>query len=234
MTPRPHRAKSRYALLALLAVFLVAGLALRPALVRLDYSQLFSRASWQLPDRVVERLELSPGARVADLGAGDGYFTFRLADAVGPAGKVFVVEVDESAVRKLRETVERLRYANVEVVLAAPGDPHLPDGVTDLVFLCNVYHHLDDRVAYFDRLRSDLKPNGHVAIVEVRDSLPLRLFTPRGHWTGLETLRDEMAAAHYRREKSFDFLPLQYFEIFSARPEGLKSALHRLPTQSGT
>lgn len=228
-----HRVKSRYVLLTLLAVFPVVGLALRPALVRLDYSQLFSRAGWQLPDRVVERLELSPGDRVADLGAGDGYFTFRLADAVGPAGKVFAVDVDESAVGKLRQAVEKLRYTNVEVVLAAPGDPHLPDGVIDLVFLCNVYHHLDDRVAYFDRLRSDLKPNGRVAIVEVRDFLPLRLFIPRGHWTALETLRGEMAAAHYRREESFDFLPLQYFEIFSARPEGLKSAVHRLPTRSG-
>lgn len=194
-----------------------------PVLLKLDYSQLFSRASWQYPERVVASLELHPGARVADIGAGDGYFTFYLADAVGPEGKVFAIDVDQKVIAKLEAAVEERGYRNIEVILAEAGDPLLPDGSIDLAFVCNVYHHIDDQPAYFDRLRADLRPGGRLAIVEMGEALALRLLTPPGHWTARATLREELTRAHYRPSQSWDFLPVQHFEIFIADTSTLET-----------
>ena len=91
----------------------------------------------------------------------------------------------------------------------------LPDGEIDLVFLCNTYHHIDEQIAYFDRLRTDLKPTGRLAIVEPRGIFLVRRLLPAHHWSNVDELRQEMAEAHYRRVAGFDFLPLQSFEIFA-------------------
>ncbi len=203
-------------------LLLPAAVGFGPVLLKLDYGQLFSRASWRLPDRVVANLRLEPGARVADIGAGDGYFTFFLADAVGPDGKVFAIDVDRNTIAKLEKAVENRGYRNIEVVLAETGDPSLPDGSIDLAFVCNVYHHIDDQVTYFDRLRTDLRAGGRLAIVEMGEALAFRLLTPPGHWTARTTLREELRRAHYLPAHSFDFLPVQNFEIFmpdSSAPE---------------
>lgn len=210
-----RKRRFRYALLALVVALVGLGFAFAPVFSKLDYRQLPTRASWQLPERVIEALELSPGDQVADIGAGDGYFTFRLADAVGPEGRVYAVDVEEEVLRELREEVDARGYENVEVVLAEPDDPGLPDGEIDLAFFCNVYHHIEDRVAYFDHLRQDLASDGRVALVEPRGRAPFRWLSPPGHETPVEDLRREMESAHYGVDASFDFLPVQNFIIFT-------------------
>jgi ubiquinone/menaquinone biosynthesis C-methylase UbiE len=154
---------------------------------------------------------------VADIGAGDGYFTFLLAEAVGPTGKVYAVEVYEEAVDTLEDKAAERGHTNVVAVLGELDDPLLPEGEIDLVFLCNSYHHIDDRTAYFGRLRRDLEPRGRVAIIDLRVSRLIRLLGHADHWTPRETVQEEMSAAGYRREEELDFLPLQNFLIFSAR-----------------
>src|SRR5262250_1992668 len=94
----------------------------------------FGRDRSQQPERVIAALNLKPGDRVADLGAGGGYFTFRLADAVGPTGRVFAVDVDDDMLAYLRDRVAAESRVNVQVVRAEPDDPQLPDGRIDLVF----------------------------------------------------------------------------------------------------
>ncbi len=206
----------RYVLLAA-AVVAVALVALAPVLRKLDYKRLPTRASWQLPDRVIEALDLRTGAQVADLGAGDGYFTFTLADAVGAGGRVYAVDVDADVVDGLHESVASRGYDNIEVVLAEYDDPGLPDGEIDVVFLCNVYHHIDNRVTYFSDLRRDLAPGARVVIIDIGGAAPLRWLSPPGHSTDLDTLVDEMTSAGYDIAASFDFLPLQNFVVFEPR-----------------
>jgi arsenite methyltransferase len=189
------------------------------AVTKIDYWHLFSRSGWQHPDRVVAELGLQPGDQVADIGAGSGYFTFRLADAVGPTGRVYAVDVDEEIVRDLEEAARKKGYSNVTVVLGEFADPLLPDGEIDLVFLCNTYHHLDEQVAYFDRLRVDLKPGGRLAIVEPRGIFLVKRLLPSHHWSDVDELRQQMATAHYRSAAGFDFLPLQSFEIFTSEKD---------------
>lgn len=192
----------------LLAVLLVAGCT---TLKRCGYEG-FGRDEWQQPERVVQALGLRPGDRVADLGSGSGYFTFRLARAVGPTGKVYAVDIDEPMSADLRARAKQEGHANVEVILAKRDDPLLPPGVIDLVFTSNTYHLMKDRTAYFARLRAALKPGGRVAIVDFDRRGWTRLV---GHYTELETIKTEMRAAGYRLTAEHGFLEKQSFLVFS-------------------
>ena len=202
---------------AAVALGVITLLAFAPALGKLDYGRLPTRASWQLPDRVVDALDLETGAQVADLGAGDGYFTFTLADAVGTGGRVYAVDVEADVVDGLQTSVTSQGYDNVEAVLGEYDDPGLPDGEIDLVFLCNVYHHIDDRATYFSDLQRDLAPGARVAIIDIGGAAPMRWLSPPGHSTDLDTLVKEMTTAGYDVVASFDFLPLQNFVVFEPR-----------------
>jgi len=171
----------------------------------------FGRDGWQQPERVVESLALSPGDRVADLGAGGGYFTFRLAEAVGPDGVVYAVDVDESMTDHLASRAADLGHANVQAVLAPYDDPDLPDGSVDLLFTCNTYHHFEDRVAYFERVRADLVPGGRVAIVDFDGPGFLR-----SHYSEKADIERDMEQAGYRLVATHDFLDRQSFLVFAA------------------
>ncbi|HEY8515603.1 MAG TPA: class I SAM-dependent methyltransferase [Candidatus Binatia bacterium] len=173
----------------------------------------FGRDEWQQPARVVETLQIEPRAKVADLGAGGGYFTFRLADAVGPQGIVYAVDVDPDMTGYLRERAAKEGYTNVTVVEAAADDPRLPAGSVDLLFTCNTYHHIPDARAYFARVKQVLAPDGRIAIIETRDE---GFFGGAfGHSTNADTIRSDMEAAGYRLVAAYDFLPQQSFQVFA-------------------
>jgi ubiquinone/menaquinone biosynthesis C-methylase UbiE len=202
----------------LIALGLLLGIAISfvgPDLTKMDWRKIGSRAGWQLTDRVMASLEIESGDTVADIGAGDGYFTFRLADAVGSTGKVFAVDIEDKLVDTLRRKAEAGNYSQVRVVKGQFDDPLLPDQELDLIFLCNSYHHIQDRTTYFDRLRRDLKPGGRVAIIDLKVSALVRLTVPAGHWTTVESMQEEMQRANYRPIVSFDFLPAQNYVMFS-------------------
>jgi ubiquinone/menaquinone biosynthesis C-methylase UbiE len=171
------------------------------------------RDDWQQPERVIDALAIAPGDRIADLGAGSGYFTFRLAEATGPQGRVYAVDVDDDMLGYLRERVAEAGAGNVEVVKADFDDPNLPDGTIDLLFTSNTYHHIDDRSDYFARVREDLSPRGRVAVVELSDAgWFARTF---GHTTAKEEITREMEAAGYALAADHDFLDRQHFLVFA-------------------
>jgi predicted methyltransferase len=171
-----------------------------------------SRDAWQKPKDVVERLAIVPGSRVADIGAGGGYFTWHLADAVGPEGIVYAVDTDETGLGIIRREMEARNIKNVVPVLAEPMDPKLP-GPVDVVFSCDTYHHMADRIAYFRALAGSLKPDGRIAILDFH---PHGLFSGvLGHGTAAEDVRREMEAAGYRRLAAFDFIDRQHFQVFA-------------------
>jgi len=118
------------------------------------------------PERVVAALGLAPGQRVADVGAGTGYFTFRLAAAVGPTGRVVATDIDDAALAALR--AHRPALAQVVVRKVTPDDPGLEPRAYDLVFLAQVDQYLRDRAAYLARLRGALAPGGRVAVLNRR------------------------------------------------------------------
>lgn len=175
-----------------------------------------NRDAWQQPEKVVASLEIKPGTVVADLGSGGGYFTFRLARAVGSAGKVYAVDVDPDMVDLIAKAAHDNATGNVEPILAKPNDPMLPKAGVDLVFTSNTYHHIGDRVAYFEKLRQALRPAGRVAIIDFdRRGWLEGLFS---HYTPSEFIKREMAQAGYALEREFDFLDRQSFLVFKPKP----------------
>ncbi len=175
-----------------------------------------ARDAWQRPAELVRALALRPGMVVADLGAGTGYFSRHLTDAVGPAGTVFAVELEPNLVVHLRERAEREHTPNVIPVLASADNPRLPAGGVDLVLVVDTFHHLDDRLGYLRVLRRFLRPAGRVAIVDwQKRDLPVG--PPLDHKLAREQVVDEMTASGYRLIDEPDVLPYQYVLVFRAR-----------------
>jgi arsenite methyltransferase len=175
-----------------------------------------NRDDWQQPQRVIAALNIRPGDRVADLGSGGGYFTFRLAEAVGPAGRVYAVDIDRDMVDLIAKRVKQETLSNIEPVLAKPDDPLLPKAGVDLIFTSNTYHHIDKRIAYLTNLRKYLRPGGRVAIIDFdRRSWFEGLFR---HYTPTEFIKPEMEQAGYSLQEDLDFLDRQSFLIFTAKP----------------
>ncbi len=170
------------------------------------------RDSWQHPERVIESLSIAPGQRIADLGAGGGYFTFRLASAVGPTGAVYALDVDPDMTAFLERSAAEGDHTNVEVLLVDPAEPELPNTGLDLIFTCNTYHHLEERPAYFKRLKRYLSPEGRVAIIDHKPEGWFQRIFP--HSSRSETIRSEMEAAGYRLRSDYDYLPKQSFQVF--------------------
>jgi arsenite methyltransferase len=176
----------------------------------------FDRDDWQQPQKVIAALKIQPGAIVADLGSGGGYFTFRLAEAAGPTGRIYAVDVDQDMVDLITKTAKAKRVPHIEPILAEPDDPMLPKTGVDLIFTSNTYHHIDNRVAYFSNLRQYLRPGGTVAIIDFDRRAWLEGLLR--HYTPSEFIKREMEQAGYMLQQEFDFLDRQSFLIFTTKP----------------
>jgi len=175
----------------------------------------FGRDQWQQPQRVIQSLDIKPGDRVADLGSGGGYFTFRLAKAVGSSGKVYAVDIDPDMTDLVAKQAKDENAGNVEVILAKPDDPLLPETGVDLIFTVDTYHHFENRVNYFANLRKTLRPNGRIAIIDFdRRAWFEGLWR---HYTPTEFIKREMEAAGFSLQREFDFLDRQSFLIFAPK-----------------
>ena len=175
-----------------------------------------SRAEWQKPEEVVKALGLSPGMNVADIGAGTGYFNRLFAGAVAPGGKVYPADIEPKMVEHMKERAVKEKTPNVAPILAAPDDPRLPEGAIDLILICNTYHHIDNRLKYFDRLRKTLRPGGRIAIIDYQKR-DLPIGPSAEHKLSREQIVAEMEAAGYHLVSEPAFLPYQYFLIFALK-----------------
>lgn len=124
-----------------------------------------TRDEWQRPAEVFAALGVKPGQRIADLGSGSGYFTFRLAARVGAEGKVYAVDIDEKAVQKVRQRAEREKLAQVEAILGESADPHLPNDL-DAVLIVDTYHEFREFDKTMQAVLRALKPGGRLVIID--------------------------------------------------------------------
>ncbi len=196
------------------SLFLLLGSLLLSACAEMAYRHMNdpSRDAWQKPKEVVERLAIASGIRIADIGAGGGYFTWHLASAAGPSGTVYAVEIDDTALEIINKEMTSRGITTVKPIRADPHDAKLPEPV-DLVFSCDTYHHMDGRIDYFRSLVRYLTPNGRVAILDFH---PHGLFSGLlGHGTAKEDVRREMEAAGYRLVADHTLIESQHFQIFS-------------------
>jgi len=163
---------------------------------------------------VVAALALREGAVVADIGAGGGYFSMLLARAVGPTGRVYAVDTNPKVLAYVDEQAEDHQLRNVETVLVTSEGVNLPAAGCDLIFARNVFHHLNEPVAYFRDLRAYLKPEGEVAVIDYKKRSLFSFVTLMGHYVEEELIRSTLADAGYVLARRFDFLPDQSFHVF--------------------
>lgn len=171
-----------------------------------------ARDAWQMPDRVIAVLALKPGQVVADIGAGTGYFSVRLAKSAA-APKVLAADIEASMVDHIRQRAQKEGLTNVVPVHAAADRTNLPEPA-DVVLIVDTYHHIGNRVAYFTALKSLLKPGGRLAIIDFKkdspDGPPVQFrFTP-------DQITSELGQAGFRLHAQHDFLPRQMFLIYTA------------------
>lgn len=175
------------------------------------------RARWQKPDAVVAALRLKGDETLADVGAGSGYFTFRFAKAL-PRGKVVAIDIDPEMIRHVHHAVMTGGVRNVQAVLADPKDPGVP-AAADVVFVCDVLHHVEGRGAWLGKLFAEMKPGARLIVVEFKEGKlpegpPEAMKIPKSRLTAM--LR---AAGFVLERDDPKLLPYQTFLVFE-RPAG--------------
>lgn len=171
------------------------------------------RIQEEQPDRMLAALEIPKGATVADVGAGVGYHTWRLADIVGPSGKVIAEDIQPEMIEMLEKNIRSRGLGHVQVVLGTPTDPKLPEGAVDLVLMVDVYHEIADPDPVLARIYAALKPNGRLVLVEFRAEDRNVPILP-AHKMSIRQARAEIEPKGFRFEKNLDFLPWQHIMIF--------------------
>jgi SAM-dependent methyltransferase len=171
------------------------------------------RDAWQKPDEILDALHLAPTSIVADIGAGTGYFSVRIAKRLTD-GKIFAADVEPDMVRYLGERAKRDHVSNLLPIQAATDAPNLPEPV-DMVLLVDTYHHIGNRTEYFAKLKSSLRSGGRLAIVDFKLDSPSG--PPLQYRISPEKVRDELDIAGYLLVDSFHFLPRQFYLIFQKR-----------------
>ena len=151
---------------ALAAILTQGGVAVSAQSSGNKAAQEATRETQQRVPDIFKAMGVAPGAVVADIGAGQGFFTVRLAKAVGDSGRVYAVDISQQALRSLRSRVEQEALRNVQVVEGAADDPKLPENTLDAALIVNAYHEMTEHQAMLSQLRKALKPSGRLIIVE--------------------------------------------------------------------
>ena len=172
------------------------------------------RDSSEQPERVLDSLGIAPGSTVADVGAGVGYFTWRLARRVGPKGKVIAVEVQQKMLDLMAENLRQRKITNVEMVLGGVRDPRLPEGAVDLALLVDVYHEFSEPETMVLAIRRSLKPGGRLVLIEYRKEDPAVPILPL-HKMSTQDVRSEIEPLGLQFERALEFLPTQHILIFT-------------------
>ena len=206
---------SRNAIAAIAAVSCLSA----PLGARQDHQEA-PRDQWQRPADVFDAMGLSPGSVVADLGAGGGWFTTRLARAVGAGGRVYAVDVNPISLRELREALPK-ELTNIEIVRGEEDDPKLPPGQLDAVLIVNAYHEFAEYPAVLSKVKAALKPGGRLVVIEPtprRAEDTTRAAQTRRHSIAMALVEGELAEAGY--------------EILRKDPEFVSRPAHQEPSGS--
>jgi ubiquinone/menaquinone biosynthesis C-methylase UbiE len=171
------------------------------------------RDRYQKPDEVVAALKLRATDRVADIGAGTGYFARRFARAVS-AGVVYAVDLEPNMLRYVGKRARAEGQKNIVPVLALPDSPMLSPGSVDVIFICNTIHHIENRSAYYALLQEILAPGGRLAIVDFRKDAKLVEGPPPEMRLDRKELERELTDAGFRLSEEQNFLADQYFVVF--------------------
>lgn len=171
------------------------------------------RDVWQMPERVVQALDLKPDAVVADIGAGTGYFSVRLARVL-PQGRVFAIDIEPTMLAHIAARAQKDGLSNIATVRSTEKSASIPETV-DMVLIVDTYHHIAARAAYMAAMKSLLKPGGRVAIIDFKPDATEG--APKHMRLSVDTVIAEMSAAGFVLTGTQTFLPHQYFLTFQSK-----------------
>ncbi len=171
------------------------------------------REAEEQPDRALDLIGLAKGSTVADVGAGNGYITWRMAQRVGPMGKVYASDIQPAMLDMLRRNMQQRKLDNVETVLGAMDDPKLPANAIDLIILVDVYHEFGEPQKMLRGMREALKPDGRLVLLEYRAEDPDVPIRPE-HKMTVAQVKAELEPEGFRLDKLIDALPRQHILIF--------------------
>lgn len=200
------------------------------AVVSSQFSNETQRDRQGEAEMVMNLAGVRPGMSVADIGAGEGYYTVRLAERVGHGGRVLAQDIDGDALRRLGARVEKDRLDNVSIKPGAPDDPRLPDRSFDRVFMVHMYHEVEEPYAFLWRIWPSLKPGGKVVVVDVDRSTDRHGIPPALLTCELEAVGFRLDEFHRKPEVT------GYYAQFTAaerRPEPRRIRPCRLETAKG-
>ena len=171
------------------------------------------REAEEAPDAALDAIGIAAGSTVADIGAGVGYFTWRIAGRVGPSGKVFANDIQRQMLETLRKNMADRHITNVEPVLGAEDDPKLPPAQMDVVLLVDVYHEFSEPEKMLRKIRESLKPEGRLVLLEYRKEDPDIPIRPE-HKMSITEVRAEVEPEGFRLDRDLETLPRQHILIF--------------------
>lgn len=174
------------------------------------------REDEEQPDRALDELKIAKGATVADIGAGVGYMSWRLAKRVGPTGKVYANDIQPQMLELLKKNMAERKIANVEPVLGTLDDPKLPAGRIDLVLMVDVYHEFTKPQQMVRHIRESLRPDGRMVLLEYRAEDPAVPILPL-HKMTVSQAKAEIEPEGFRLDHVIESLPRQHILIFKPK-----------------
>jgi ubiquinone/menaquinone biosynthesis C-methylase UbiE len=172
------------------------------------------RVEEEHPDEALDLIGIPKGGLIGDVGAGVGYYSAKLAQRVGPEGKIYANDIQIQMLERLRKNMSEQNITNVIPILGADDDPRLPKAQLDLVLLVDVYHEFSRPVAMIDHIRDSLKPGGRLVLLEYRAEDPDVPIRPE-HKMSVKTVRKELEPQALKFQKSIEKLPWQHIIIFT-------------------
>lgn len=174
-----------------------------------------SRPTEENTQLAIDKITLPPTAVIADIGAGTGYYTFKLAPKV-PKGKVYAVEIQDEMIALLNERKRKIKNTNVEVIKGSTTSPNLPDNAVDLALMVDVYHELEYPVEMLQAIKKSLKKDGQLLLIEYKGEDPGVAIRPL-HKTTVAQLTKELEANGFKLNYDGEFMPIQHFLLFGKR-----------------
>jgi SAM-dependent methyltransferase len=182
-----------------------------------DWLERGERETEENPDGALDAIGIKPGMVVADVGAGTGYMSLRMAKRVGPTGKVYANDVQPEMLRRLRQNAANAKLANIETVLGTETDPKLPPGQLDLILLVDVYHEFSQPQRMLRKIREALKPDGRLVLLEYRKEDPNIPIRPE-HKMSVQEVKTEIEAEGFHLSQVLETLPRQHILILTKTP----------------
>ncbi|HEY5611477.1 MAG TPA: methyltransferase domain-containing protein [Thermoanaerobaculia bacterium] len=172
-------------------------------------------ADWREPSKVISHLDLTSGSSAAVIGAGGAYLVPRVSKALGPSGKLYLIDSDPALIQNFERTIESERLTNTTVVLSPTAKPHIPQQL-DLILVVNGYRYLDRRESYFETLKRHLTSKGRVVVIDFYRR-PMRIGPPLKERVASHRVMKELDRFGFRLAKRYNILPYQYFLVFAPK-----------------